>query len=138
MPNDDNISRLTVAAQDLVREINDLNEGTGKQMVRLTHTARTNRKLIWLLAVSLAADVFLTIVIAMGILQISNLTHKVDQAQSTTQAKVLCPLYQQFINSDTPASRALAQKNGQDMETRAEAFKVIRQGYDTLKCVRNP
>src|SRR3954469_17851482 len=92
------IAELTDAAEDIVTSINQLNSETGTQLVSLAVRARRNRMMIWLLAFSLALDVFLTVFMV-------HLTLKVDQAQQLTHSQVLCPLYQQFINSDTPKAR---------------------------------
>lgn len=59
---------------------------------------------------------------------------EVENIQEKVTGEVLCPLYQQFINSDTPRARAIAKAAGQDMKVREHAFAVIREGYKTLDC----
>lgn len=124
---DDRIAELTEAAERLVDGINELNKETGGQLISLAVTAKRNRLMIWGLAVSLLLDLILTLFIV-------NLTYQVDEAQDLTRSQVLCPLYQQFVNADTPAARELARKNGQDLERRDEAFRVIHHSYDILNC----
>lgn len=121
------IAELTEAAEQIVVGINALNRETGGQLVSLATTARRNRMMIWGLTLSLLVDLLLTFFIV-------GLTFKVEEAQQLTRSQVLCPLYQQFVNADTPAARELARKNGQNLERRDEAFRVIHRSYDVLKC----
>ncbi len=118
---------LTEAANDIVLSINELNRQTGGQLISLATRAKRNRRMIWGLAISLALDVILTLFMV-------NLTNKVDEAQKLTKSQVLCPLYQQFINADTPEGRERAKMAGQDLKARDEAFVVIRHSYNVLKC----
>jgi hypothetical protein len=125
--NHDKIAALTEAAEELVLNINALNRETGGTLVSLSLRAKRNRRIIWALAVSLFLDVTLTIFMV-------NLAYKVDEAQQLTRNQVLCPLYQQFVNSDTPAARERARVARQNLEARDEAFRVIRKSYDALEC----
>lgn len=134
MATDQEIQELTAAARQLIDRLDVLATGTGDQLVGLAIRARRNRQMIGMLAVSLTLDVILTAFMVFGILQLNHVTARVDSTIKLTQSEVLCPLYQQFINSDTPAQRALAEKNGQDMKQRAEAFRVIRHSYVVLNC----
>lgn len=124
---DNRMAELTAAAEELVDNINKLNRETGGQLVALSYRAKRNRMMIWALAASLLLDVILTLFVV-------NLTYKVASVQNVTKSQVLCPLYQQFVNADTPASRELARKNGQDLVKRDEAFRVIHHSYIVLGC----
>lgn len=125
--NHDKIAELTRAAEELVLNIDKLNRQTGGQLTRLSLRARRNRAMIWGLIISLTLDVLITLFVV-------HLTVKVDDAQQLTRSQVLCPLYQQFVNADTPKARALAIKTGQDLKARDEAFRVIHHSYDALRC----
>lgn len=134
MATDQEIAELTRLAGELVRRLDSLVEGTGDQIVGLSQTALSNRRFIWALSASLLLDIGLTVVMALGLVQLNTLATRVDTSQQLTQTQVLCPLYQQFINADTPASRELARRNGQDIDARDNAFRVIRHSYKVLNC----
>jgi hypothetical protein len=123
------IAELTAAAEEIVEAVNKLNRETGGQLVSLSVRAKRNRTMIWGLAASLFLDLLLTIFMVVVAQQVSD-------TQQMTRNQVLCPLYQQFVNADTPASRELARKNGQDMEARKQAFAVIHKSYDALECAK--
>lgn len=123
-----------IQANELIERVNALVGGTGDQMVSLAQTAKRNRRMIWVLWVGFVLDIALTVAMSFGFVTLHSVASRVDETQRLTQTQVLCPLYQQFINSDTPAARALAAENGQDMTRRAEAFRVIRQSYAVLNC----
>jgi hypothetical protein len=124
---DARIAELTEAAEQIAEGVNALNRETGGQLVNLAVRARRNRMMIWGLALSLLLDFILTVFIV-------HLTFQVDDAQQLTRNQVLCPLYQQFVNSDTPTQRERARQAGQDLKARDEAFAVIHKSYDALRC----
>lgn len=132
--NGEEIRELTRLASELVTKIDALLGGTGDQLVGLASRAKRNRQMILMLAVSLTLDVILTAFMTFGIVRLNEVTSRVDHSLQFTQGQVLCPLYQQFINADTPAGRESALKNGQDLAKRDEAFRVIHHGYDLLNC----
>lgn len=134
MATEQEIAELTAVARELLGRLDSLVDGTGDQMVHLSKRAKQNRSMILALSFSLFLDVGLTVVMALGLMQLTSLTDRVDRQQTITQREALCPLYRQFINADTPQARQLAERNGQDMEKRAEAFRVIRHGFDILNC----
>lgn len=121
------IADLTNAAEQIAAGINELNRETGGTLIDLAVKTKRNRIMIWALALSLVLDVLLTLFVV-------NLTVRVDEAQKLTKTQVLCPLYQQFINADTPKARELAKKTGQDLKNRDQAFRVIHQSYSALGC----
>lgn len=121
------IAELTIAADEIVKSINELNRETGAQLVSLSVRAKRNRLMIVGLALSLLLDLLLTAFVI-------GIAYKVDDAQQMTRSQVLCPLYQQFVNSDTPKQRERARQAGQDLQARDDAFKVIRKSYDALEC----
>ena len=134
MASDSEIERLARAASDLVEQVRQLTGESSEQIIGLSKRAKVNRRLIFGLWVSFLLDAALTILICMGLVQLQDVTRDVNAAQQLTQTEVLCPLYQQFVNADTPAARELARKNGQDLAARDEAFRVIHHSYDILDC----
>ena len=123
----DRLTELTDAAERLVEGVNALNREAGGQLTSLAVTAKRNRQMIWGLVVSISLDLLLTAFVIF-------LADKVNDTQEVTRAEVLCPLYQQFINADTPAARERAKQAGQDLKAREEAYKVIREAYAVLNC----
>lgn len=81
-------------------------------------------------AVAVPAAVLLSAAAAVG----AYLTARDVAAQNDrieeTRADVLCPLYDVFLQSDTPQRRAAAD----DPEAYDAAMGVIRAGADTLHC----
>lgn len=124
---DTRIAELTQAAEQIADGVNALNRETGGQLVSLAVRARRNRIMIWGLVASMALDVLLTIFMV-------KLTYEVDEAQQLTRNQVLCPLYQQFVNADTPEARERARLAGQNLKDRDVAFAVIHKSYDALEC----
>ena len=127
---------ITLAAQ-LINEVDDLAEDSGQQFVSLARRARTNRMLIWVTIGSVILDLVLTIVLSVvgvgmqrNTDRIDALTQRLDQAQTVQRQKALCPLYQIFLDSKSPAGR----KAAPDPEKYDHAFVVIKEGYDALEC----
>ena len=134
MATDQEIQELTRLAAELVNRIDTLVGGTGDQMVALAKSDKSHRRMIMVLYVGFVLDIVLTVAMAVGGFAVNNLASKVNNTQELTRSQVLCPLFQQFINSDTPAARQRAEAAGQDMKARSEAFKEIRQSYKVLEC----
>lgn len=134
MATNEDIQELTRLAAELLNKIDTLASGTGDQMVELAKSTKRNRMLIWILWVGFALDIMLTVAMAIGGVALVNVTDQVNSQQELTRKEVLCPLYQIFVNSDTPAARERAKAAGQDMKARDEAFKEIKRSYTVLKC----
>lgn len=124
---DERLAELADAAEILNDGIRELNKDTGGQLVFLSRRAKINRVMISALGFLFLLNAALT-----GF--VINLSNQVNEGLGDTRNKILCPLYQQFLNSDTPKQRELAEKFGQDMEVRREAFRVINEGYGLLNC----
>lgn len=134
---DDRLARLTELAQTLVEEVQELAEGSGQQLVTLTKRARSNRRMIRVVAASVALDVALTAAMGFGLVQVDNnadridsLTHRLDVAQTETRRGAFCPLYEIFLSSRTAQGR----KAAEDPKAYDRAFKVIEDGYEALRC----
>lgn len=134
MVTEQEIRELTLQAKALVNKIDDLVGGTGTQMIHLSKTARTNRRMIWALIFSCTLELILTVLVGYNLVRVVDNSNSIREIQTSQRRDALCPLYQQFINADTPKAREAAKANGQDLETREHAFQVIRNGYAALNC----
>lgn len=133
----DRLVRLTDLATELLREAQELANGSGEQLATLTRRSRTNRRLILAVIAGFTLDVVLTVAMAFGLLTVMNnaenidsLTRRLDVAQTETRQRALCPLYQVFLDSKSPQGRARAE----DPEKYDHAFEVIEDGYKALDC----
>lgn len=134
----DELARLTQAAYELVENVNALNRDAGNQLVSLTHRAKVNRRMIWMLVASFALDVIITAMLGLAFLavdrnasNIKDVTDRLDLSQSVGRQRALCPLYQLFLDSKSDAARA---QNPQGPEAYDKAFKTIEDGYSALQC----
>lgn len=133
----DRLTRLTELASEIIQELESLVTDSGNQFVSLAKRAQTNRRLIVVTIASLVLDVVLSVFLTLGIVQIkhnehqiSTLTNRLDISQTVQRQKALCPLYQLFLDSESPAGRAAAP----DPIKYDHAFVVIRDGYNVLGC----
>lgn len=138
-PEPDRLARLAQQAADLAHEYAGLAEESGVQIVSLTRRAQLNRRMIWVVAVSVTLDIVLSVVLGVDLVQVSRndrsigaLTHRLDTSQTTTRKNSLCPLYTLLIASETPAARAAAP----DKAAYDHAAAVIRGGYAALDCAQ--
>jgi hypothetical protein len=136
-PTGDRLAQLTEVARELLNEIAELKAEGGEQFVSLARRARSNRRMIWGLAVSLTFSIALTVAFGFGLNRvesntngISKLTTRMDVAQTDTRRRAWCPLYQIFRDSKSPQGRAAAT----DPEAYDHAFEVIEDGYRALNC----
>jgi hypothetical protein len=113
-------------------------EASGSQFVFLTRRARSNRRMIWAVAASVLLDIALSVVLGISLIQlsgnahrISQLTDRLDTAQTTTRQKTLCPLYGLFLASENPKSRAAYPQGPAAYD---KAYQVIKDGYAALSC----
>lgn len=134
----DPVRQLGAATGELSRVVGKLNEDSGRQFVSLTHWARTNRRMIWTLAVSVLLDIALSVGLGFALAvyhenseRISTLTQRLDTAQTIQRRNALCPLYDLFLAAENPKARA-AYPQGPAAYDRA--FAVIHQGYAALDC----
>lgn len=131
------IERLAAEAAELLEVVDRLGSGTVDRLTKLAKVARTNRRLIFGLIVSLVLEAVLTGLLAFGFVsihenteQIQNVTHRLDVSQTVQRQKALCPLYSLFISVDTPKARAAAP----DKAVYDKNFRIIHEGYDALRC----
>jgi len=135
--NTEDIAHLAENAEQLLAKVALLTGDTGDSLVGIAKYGRRNRRMIWAVAISIALDLFLTLLVS-GVLiitrdnsqRVEQVTSRLDYAQTTQRQKALCPLYEIFISSDTPAARDAAP----DKPRYDHSFMVIREGYNALKC----
>lgn len=129
---------LTQLARDLIARINELNKDSGTAVVRLAQATKIHRRWINVILVGFILDIALTIAVAVGGAGIAANNHRIDavnarldEAQTTQRAKVLCPLYQLFLDSEkfVPPNQTPEQA-----ANRTAAFVTIHAGYDALDC----
>jgi hypothetical protein len=135
--NEARLGELIDLGNRLVAEIESFTKEGGQQFVTLAHRARSNRRMIVVIGVSLLLDVMITIATVFGWVQVSRneqnitaLTNRLDTAQTTLRRNAFCPLYQVFLDQKSAAGRAAAP----DPKKYDQQFAVIQNGYDTLGC----
>ncbi len=134
MTNDGSLAEQAAA---LTKSVNKLNADVGDQMVSMAKVTKRNERLIVGLIISFILDVTLTVFMAFGMVVLKSntddiqvLTDKVVAVQTVQRQKALCPLYQLFLDSKSEVGRARAP----DPVKYDQAFVVIQQGFDALKC----
>jgi hypothetical protein len=114
---------------DMARAANVRND-----LTRLTKSGRLTR------AIVVVQSVIIVLMLGGGALLLStniklnSVVAQLNEVVRIQHDSALCPLYQIFINADTPAARAAAEKRGDDMEQRDRSFATIRQSYAALNC----
>lgn len=131
------VQALVEAAQHLMVQVDALGKEGGVQFTSLAKRSRSNRRLGIIAISGLVLDVVLSVVLSIGLIQvranetdIHRLTDRLNTSQTVTRQQALCPLYQIFLDSRTPAGRAAAP----DKAKYDHAFEVIQKGYDVLGC----
>jgi hypothetical protein len=131
------LARLTELAGELLNEVQSLTEGSGEQLAALSRREKANRRMIQVIIVGIVAIVGLVAALTVALVQvdsnadrIADLTLRLDTSQSLYRRQALCPLYQVFLDYQTPDSR----KRAPDPEQYDRAVSLIKQGYKVLKC----
>lgn len=143
MPNYSNRNKLDALSEqagDLVAEINKLNEDTGRTLEGVNTKVRRNQRMTWLVGLSLLADLIVTVVLGFTLHQTSTTADKTDKvtdrlnySQNVTRQKVLCPLYEIFINSKSDVGR---QRHPGGPAEYDKIFVTFQQSYDVIKCAQ--
>jgi hypothetical protein len=97
------------------------------ELASLTRSGKVTRLIV------VAVSIIIVFMLALGTVQAVTLS-RLDDVVRVQHDSALCPLYQIFINADTPAARDAAAKRGDDMAQRDRAFDTIRQSYTALNC----
>ena len=133
----DHLVALAEQAQVIADQYADLAEANGRELVSLRKRARSNRRMIWAVALSVALDLVLSAVLVVLSLHSASNTHRLnaltarlDTSQTTTRRNSLCPLYTLLKSGETRAARAAAP----DKAAYDHAVMVIRDGYTALGC----
>lgn len=134
MPNYSNrnkLDALSEQAAELVAEINKLNSDTGQQLEGVNTKVKRNTRMTWVVGLSLLADVVITLVLGFTVNRVDNVTDRLNYSQNVTRQKVLCPLYQIFIDSKSPEGRARYPEGPAAYD---KVFATLQESYDTIKC----
>lgn len=141
MPNYSNrnkLDELNEQAKGLITEISKLNEETGNQISGVSKRLTRNQKIMWLLVATLLLTVITTVVLAFTVASTRENTEKVDAIttrldiqQTVTRQKVLCPLYQIFVDSRSEQARKTYPRGPEEYD---RIFNIIQTSYDTIKC----
>lgn len=126
--------RLIAKADQLIVAMEAIANQSGIKVAALEVRQKKQRRFVAGLAAAFVLIFGLTIAIILVGLGVQHQADEIANVQEKTTAEVLCPLYQQFINADTPRARQAAEAAGQDLKVRDHAFKVIRDGYRALEC----
>lgn len=136
--NDEDVAELSRTANALVQKVDALGALTGETIVDLGKATKSNRRMIWIVAVCLLMQLVLTVLVLFGLHAVDNnskrldaVTSRLDKSQTEGRQKALCPLYTLFMQSKSEAARAA---NPQGPAAYDRAFKVIEQGYKGLHC----
>lgn len=143
-PERDKLSVLINAASRLMTDVETLAQDAGVQFTELAERSVANKRMavrnrrlsVWV-GMGLLLDLVLSVAFGIGLNQVHKneqnigaLTDRLNVSQTVTRQKALCPLYQVFLDSESPAGR----KAAPDPAKYDQAFKVIREGYNVLKC----
>ena len=136
--NDDDIAALAEAARQLVQKVDGINVKTGDTIVGLGTATKNNRRMILIVAVSVILDLLLTGLVFFGLSgvndnsqRLSQVTERLDLAQTEGRQKSLCPLYTLLLGAKSDKARAV---NPDGPAAYDKAFKVIEEGFNGLHC----
>lgn len=143
MPNYSNRNKLDALSEqagELVAEINRLNEDTGKTLEGVNTKVRRNQRMTWLVGLSLLADLLVTVVLGFTLHSTTTNADKTDRVaarltynQTVTRQKVLCPLYQLFIDSKSEAGRKSYPEGPAAYD---KVFMTLQESYDIIRCAQ--
>lgn len=132
------LEALSQTANDLVTAVNGLNDETNQRVMGVNKRLNHNKKLMWIVIISFIVDLSLTGTMAWVFHQsrettqdVKAITKRLDYNSQVQRRKVLCPLYQLFMDSKSEQARA---SNPNGPAAYDKAFKVIEEGYNALNC----
>lgn len=129
-PNGDRVQRLIDLATELNGEIEELAGRSGKQFMSLAHTAKMNRRLIWVAIISGIVQLGIIMTMVFVVIGVDRNNDRLDAVTTEQRKRALCPLYGIFLDSRSDEGR----KRAPDPEKYDHAFDVIQQGYVVLSC----
>jgi cell division protein FtsB len=129
---DARLEALSQTAEELVTELNQLNQGTGREVSGLKIKVRRNQRVMAVVIASFLLDVVLTAVLAVTIHDVDKLTSRLEYSQKVQRARVLCPLYKIFVDSRNDQARATYPAGPAEYD---RVFNIITDSYKTLNCV---
>ena len=132
-------SRLANAVLDMSKRLNTTErmqkelESQQQALAEQQQATHTQRGINWILGISLALDIILSIAVGYGYVRSYSNAQHIAEIQTRTSDEVLCPLYEVFLQSvNHPAP---SQINTPEKKARFEAAaKIVRDGYAALGC----
>lgn len=129
--NDGDLLALTDAAHQLIARVDALTSGTGDQMVTLSQYTKRTRRYVWALGLMALVTVGALTLGLTNLYVLNHVTEQIQRGQTVGRQRALCPLYRLFLDSKNDRARSA---NPKGPEAYDEAFAVIQDGYDALKC----
>jgi hypothetical protein len=117
---------LAASAQSLEDSVNTLT----KEMRAANKRGKMNRRLIYGVALALVLNVIVLATISVLFYGVKSNSEHITEIQDRTSNKVLCPLYQLFLQTYSPKSAA----HDRDPAGYEHAYAVIRAGFIELDC----
>ncbi|MFE6223058.1 hypothetical protein [Streptomyces sp. NPDC057854] len=130
----DQTERLIAQADRLIAAMESIADRSGIRISTVEERQQKQRRMVLALGIAFGLIFIMLIAVILMGADMRHQAQEIERIQDRVTGQVLCPLYQQFINADTPKAREAAKRTGQDLEVRDRAFAVIRQGYQTLDC----
>lgn len=127
------LDKLRSDADALTTAVNSLNV-TAQQITRRTRRSET---VILALVVSFILDIALTTFVVIGLNRLDSTTTAVQATQANglvVRQKVLCPLYQLFLNSYSVKVRDSPTLNPRGPAWYDNAYATLRSGNQLLNC----
>lgn len=118
----------------VVAALEGVGQDTGQALAALRNRARMNRRLIRIQGILAGAMVIIIAILAVTLVGLSRNTKEIDDVQRRTSDQVLCPLYGAFLAAANNPIPDNIKNDPAQLEERAKAFAVIRQGYMVLDC----
>lgn len=127
------LDKLASEADTLIIAVDALNVTAA----RITRRTRRSEAVLAALAVSFLLDILLTVFVYVGLTQLSDTTRVVQDTQANglvIRQKVLCPLYQLFLNSYSIRVRDNPALNPRGAAWYDNAYATLRDGNKALNC----
>ncbi len=131
---------LSSAAERLASQVVELNNTVAKatevrdELTKLSRLGKVNRILAIITFLAVIALAAVSAFLINTNMRLNEVTSKLDREVTVHRVEALCPLYQLFVNADTPQARENAKTRGDDLVARDAAFSSIKKSYATLKC----
>jgi hypothetical protein len=127
------LDKLTTEADSLVEAVHALNVTAD----RIAKRTRRSEAVLVALVISFLLDVTLTVIVTIGLTQLSDTTRTVQETQANgrvVRQQVLCPLYQLIVTSYSTQVRDNPVLNPRGPAWYDNAYATLRNGNQALHC----